>query len=156
MDNNLLPAEERVELFSELNCLKVSIWLMQPWSKCSCLTQWLKTDMYLFYIFADSFTTDIPFTCCLYSHPWHGQSGCQADKKLVPHCHRGIAHRCRGIWHLVTLPGDFMLLFNAMPMSWVMAWTTKLRQYTHVHNTNGLLEMKKYALSLNLQMSTNI
>ena len=23
-----------------------------------------------------------------------------------------------------------------MPMGWVMAWTTKLRKYTHVHNTD--------------------
>ena len=56
---------------------------------------------------------------------------------------------------LSCFPGDCMLLFNAMPMGWMMAWTTKLRKYTHVHNTAKLLQMKEHALSLNIQM-TNI
>ena len=60
------------------------------------------------------------------------------------------------MWHWVTFPGDCMLLFNAMPMGWVMAWTTKLRKYTHVHNTAKLLQMKEHALSINIQISTNI
>ena len=38
--------------------------------------------------------------------------------------------------HFPDFPGDCMLLFNAMPMGWVMAWTKKLRKYTHVHNIN--------------------
>ena len=57
-------------------------------------------------------------------------------------------------WHLVTFPGDCMLLFNAMPVGWVMAWTTHLRKYTH--NTAKLLQMKEHALSLNIQISTNL
>ena len=40
-------------------------------------------------------------------------------------------------------PGDCMLLSKAMPIGWVMAWTTKLRKYTHVHNTAKLLKWRK-------------
>ena len=44
--------------------------------------------------------------------------------------------------HLIVLPGGCMLLFKAMPMGWVMAWTTKLRKYTQVHNTVKLLKWR--------------
>ena len=37
MDKKLLPVEDRREPFKDLNCLKMNIWLMHPWSKCSCL-----------------------------------------------------------------------------------------------------------------------
>ena len=54
-------------------------------------------------------------------------------------------------------PGDCILLFK-IPCQWVwvMAAETKLRKYIHVHNTAKLLQMKEHALSLNIQMSTNI
>ena len=70
--------------------------------------------------------------------------------------HQGITHQGVGMRHLVAFSGDCMLLFKAIPMGWVMAWTTKLRKYPHVYNTAKLPKMKEHALSLNIQMSTYI
>ena len=75
--------------------------------------------------------------------------------RFYSHPHQGITHHCLCIQHFPIFPGDCMLLFNAMPAGWVMAWTTKLRKYTHVHDTARLLQMKEHALSLNIQISTN-
>ena len=47
VDKQLLPVEERRELFKELSCCKINIWLMHPWSKCSCLIQWYGKNMFL-------------------------------------------------------------------------------------------------------------
>ena len=43
----LLPVKERREPFSKLNCLKINIWLMHPWSRCSCLTEGRGKNMLL-------------------------------------------------------------------------------------------------------------
>ena len=82
---------------------------------------------------------------------WRRTSG-----SFYSHPHQGITHHCFGMRHLFVFLGDCMLLFKAMPRGWVMAWTTKLRKYTHVHNTAKLLQLKGHALPLNIQMSSSI
>ena len=54
-------------------------------------------------------------------------------------------------------PSDGTLLFK-MPYQWVclMAVETKLRKCFHMHNTAKLLQMNRHALSLNIQIHTNI
>ena len=75
---------------------------------------------------------------------------------IIALSHLCITHHCFCMWHLDTFPGDCMLLFNVMSMGWVMAWTIKLKKYIHVHITAKLLQMKERALSLNIQLNTNI
>ena len=59
----------------------------------------------------------------------------------------------------VTFPGDCMLLFIAMPMGLGHGRDDKgkkLHKYIYVQNTAMLLQIREHALSLNIQMSTNI
>ena len=90
-----------------------------------------------------------------YSHPSHGQSESQGDTMLILHCLKPSGHYTSLSLH-VTLSLVIAYFLNAMPMGWVMAWTTELAKYIHVHNTAKLLQMKEQALSLNIQMSTNM
>ena len=59
----------------------------------------------------------------------------------------------------VTFPGDCMLLFIAMPMGLGHGRDDKgkkVHKYIYVQNTAKLLQIREHALSLNIQMSTNI
>ena len=90
-------------------------------------------------------------------HPWHGKSGSQADTKLILHCLKPSGHYTLSL-HVTQLLFLVIACFYSMPYQWVwvMAGTTKVRKYIYVHNTAKLLQMRERALSLNIQISTNV
>ena len=91
-------------------------------------------------------------------HPWHGKSGSQADTKLILHCIKPSRHYTLLSLHVTQLLFLVIACFYSIPCQWVwvMTGTTKVRKYIYVHNTAKLLQMRESALSLKIQMSTNI